>query len=53
MEDGVFGLAVAERHAALATRDARLSWAQRGSLRATARMYHRYGTEPRRAATSR
>lgn len=43
VEDGVFGLAIAERHPAVATRDARISWAQRGNLRGTAKMYFRYG----------
>lgn len=43
VEDGVFGLSVAERHPALATRDARVRWAQRGTLAATATMYRRYG----------
>lgn len=42
-EDGVFGLLVSQHAAAVATRDARLSWAQRATLRGTAKMYFRYG----------
>lgn len=42
-EDGVFGLSVARTHATVATRDARLGWAQRADLHGTARMYFRYG----------
>jgi len=43
VEDGVFGLAVAQHHTCVGTVDARVRWRQRGSLRSTARMYFRYG----------
>jgi glycosyltransferase involved in cell wall biosynthesis len=43
VEDGVFGLAIAQRHPAVATRDAHITWAQRGNLKGTAKMYFRYG----------
>ena len=43
VEDGVFGLRVAERHRCAATRHAEVSWVQRPDLRATLRMYRNYG----------
>lgn len=43
VEDGVFGLQVAERHRCEVTRHAEVSWTQRDSLRATVRMYRNYG----------
>ena len=43
VEDGVFGRAVAAKHACIATRDAEVQWHQRGSLSKTVRMYFNYG----------
>ena len=43
VEDGVFGLRVAEAHRCDVTRHAEVSWTQRDSLRATVRMYRNYG----------
>jgi GT2 family glycosyltransferase len=43
VEDGVFGLRVAEGHRCAATRHAEVSWVQRPDLRATLRMYRNYG----------
>lgn len=42
-EDGLFGKAVSRHATCLATIDAEVLWHQRGSLRATYRMYRRYG----------
>jgi glycosyltransferase involved in cell wall biosynthesis len=42
-EDGVFGRAVSKHGTCLATLDAEVVWRQRSSLRATYRMYRRYG----------
>ncbi len=43
VEDGVFGLTVAEHHRCVVTRHAEVSWTQRPSLRSTVRMYRNYG----------
>ena len=42
-EDGVFGRRIAERHPVVFAADALVWWHQRGTVRSTARMYHRYG----------
>jgi hypothetical protein len=43
VEDGVFGLAVSQRHVCVGTVDAHVRWHQRGSIQSTAGMYFRYG----------
>jgi glycosyltransferase involved in cell wall biosynthesis len=43
VEDGVFGRAVAARHRCVVAPGADVYWEQRGSVRATFRMYYRYG----------
>lgn len=43
VEDGAFGLTVAERDRCIVTRHAEVVWTQRPTLRATVRMYRNYG----------